>query len=144
MKKTTAFILLFFALMLQASAQKMTSYAPAKFNFGGEPAGAQVFFGGELLGTTPFSAEVKPAYRTEGTKEGQSEFEIYTANTIIIEKEINDSGKPEGVLDRFALEFTFRLPDGTETKKTVKLMWKPVTLLGMQGISIYYPSRVEP
>lgn len=143
MKKTVAFIIVFFALILPASAQKMTSYAPAKFNFTSEPAGAEVYFDGKLLGTTPLTAEVKPAYRTQSTKEGSSEFEIYSANTIIIEREINESGKPEGILSRFALEFTFNMPDGSELKKTVQLMWKPVTVLGQQGISIYYPSSVK-
>lgn len=124
---------------IPALAQMTTSYAPAKFNFVSEPAGAQVYFDGKLLGTTPFSAEVKPAYRTQGGKPGASEFEIYTSNTRIIEKEINDSGAPEGIVSRFALEFKFVMPDGAEIQKKANLMWKSVTILNMPGFNIYYP-----
>ena len=124
---------------IPAIAQMTTSYAPAKFNFVSEPAGAQVYFDGKLLGTTPFSAEVKPAYRTQGGKPGASEFEIYTSNTRIIEKEINDNGAPEGIVSRFALEFKFMMPDGAEIQKKANLMWKSVTILNMPGFNIYYP-----
>lgn len=122
-----------------ALAQMATSYAPAKFNFVSEPAGAQVFLDGKLLGITPFSAEVKPAYKTQGGKPGASEFDIYTSNTRIIEKEIKDSGASEGIVSRFALEFKFVMTDGTEIQKKANLMWKPVTILNMQGFNIYYP-----
>lgn len=135
--------ILIFALMLclaiPALAQTATSYAPAKFKFVSEPAGAQVFFEGKMLGVTPFSAEVKPAYKTQSDKPGLSEFDIYTNNTRVIEKEIKDSGKQEGIVSRFALEFTFVMPDGSNVVKKANLMWKPVTILNMQGFNIYYP-----
>lgn len=128
-------------LAFPALAQKMTSFSPAKFSFTSEPEGAKVYFEGQLLGTTPFSAEVKPAYRTQGGNEGQSEFEIYAANSAVIEREINDSGKTEGVLSRFSLEFTYIMPDGTEIRKEAKLMWKQVSILGQQGLEIFYPPK---
>lgn len=124
---------------LMAAAQKMTSYEPAKFNFESEPAGATVFFQGKVLGITPFSAEVKPAYRTINAEPGQSEFQTYTANSLLIENEIAASGQDNGTLSQFQLEFVFVMPDGSNERALAPLMWRPASLLGLDGISIYYP-----
>lgn len=141
MKHFLTVILLFAGLAV--SAQTMTSYSPGKFNFESGTPGAEVYYAGTLLGRTPFSAEVKPAYRTESETEGLSEFEIYSRNTTVMERELKESGEDEGIFSRFAMDFEFVMPDGSRVTKTVRLMWKPATILGAKGFRIYYPPLVK-
>lgn len=123
-------------------AQKLTSYEPARFSFDSEPAGATVYLDGHRLGITPFSAEVKPAYRTDNAQPGMTEFQVYTANTVLIEREIAEAGTASGTLSSFSMTFRFVFPDGHETLIPVPLRWKPTQLLGYDGLSIYYPTRI--
>lgn len=141
--RKTLLVLLFSLVAMHCGAQMLTSYAAPKFNFESTGDTAKVYYQGQLLGTTPFTVEVKAAYRTETDQQGLSEFEIYTRNTIIIEREIRESGEDEGIVSRFSMDFTFVGKDGVEKVKTVRLMWKPVSVLGKKGYSIYYPPLVR-
>ena len=51
---------------------------------------------------------------------------------------------PFCALTAFAQKMTFRFvfPDGREVLQVAPLRWHPTRLLGYDGLSIYYPTRI--
>jgi len=144
-----AISLVFGMMMLwgnSASAQTMTTFAKNIISFDSVPQGAEVIYNGQVIGRTPFKAEVKAGYLLSCDKEDADQMpenDIKAYNTIKMENYIKENSEsPKGEFPFFGMSFTFRDKNGVEGSTSIPLQWEEILFLGMKGSKIFYPQNV--
>jgi len=133
-------------ISFSASAQNYTSFSKTVISFDSQPSGAQVFYRGECIGTTPCKVEVPADYILSCEREDSALMtsrDIKAYNSALMDSERNLSGKAEGTFSQFAMAFEFVLDGHPSGREVTPLMWAPAKVMGMDGTKIYYQDKVS-
>lgn len=138
-------ILLLTLLPLSAGAQNYTTFSKAVISFDSFPQGAEVLYRGECVGRTPCTVTLQPSYQIESDQTGSEDMtaqQIQAANSVLMEREIAESGEESGVFSRFSMDVELKIGEKSVIK-TIPLLWSPGTVLGMPARNIHYQSEVS-
>lgn len=129
-----------------ATAQSYTSFSRTVVSFESVPSGAQVFYRGECIGTTPCQVEVTAAYLLDCDSpdaSSMSKNDIKAYNSAQMDSERNLSGANAGTFSKFSMVFEFVMDGKPHAREVAPLMWAPAKVMGMDGTKIYYQEEVR-